>query len=700
MQKFNIEELMAYKGNNPLINRIKKKYYDSIVTSLTEHDLSSFKQTIINTRNIRFILVKNYYEFKTFKDILDKTNDYLKNNRKMPKYVSFIFDNQVTSTKYRIISKNMEYNLPEFENEYLVRNFRYAGYKFNQSQTVNISKNNEDYLKTQYKITDDREIKTVKIDKLLGETLDYYHCLFGSSDFFLLKKGMESPVYEYWKSYELDVDKLNKLDTSETWVENNHKYKPHQIFSIKAGLIEKNILLADKTGIGKSKQGLGVLMMAGVKKALIVTFNDDKQKWEQLIKDHNMTVQIIDAQNNYDEFNYDANYYIINYEGLTKFSKKNSEFNLLDVQFEGVLYDECQRLKSVDAAQTKISKKLNNLKSLQYRIGLSATPFEDNYQVFSIIDVLNLKKYMEESFSYEDNIRSHQITYCGAYPMLINKRVIYVNGVKGEDGIRRNFTNSIELAQRIKYTFISRSSDDIEGFPLKREHVIQINIDERVRENYDKFKQELIEHYEEIASKNSDDEGFEFNPELPVSVKLRQFLAEYNVPNTVNLAKKYMREGKKVIIFTHFQKELDMICERLIGEIVWVNTLKSKRWKKLANNFLVIENFKTSKTYNAIVGNIKTLGAGHNIKEGDVVILNSPNWAYSEHEQAMGRPWRLDRINPVDIYTFNFPDTEVEKVFKKAKSKKENMEKLLNLDRYLYLKKQEQENERLKQNNA
>ena len=143
-----------------------------------------------------------------------------------------------------------------------------------------------------------------------------------------------------------------------------------------------------------------------------------------------------------------------------------------------------------------------------------------------------------------------------------------------------------------------------------------------------------------------------------------------------------------------------MICERLIGEIVWVNTLKSKRWKKLANNFLVIENFKTSKTYNAIVGNIKTLGAGHNIKEGDVVILNSPNWAYSEHEQAMGRPWRLDRINPVDIYTFNFPDTEVEKVFKKAKSKKENMEKLLNLDRYLYLKKQEQENERLKQNNA
>ena len=343
MQKFNIEELMAYKGNNPLINRIKKKYYDSIVTSLTEHDLSSFKQTIINTRNIRFILVKNYYEFKTFKDILDKTNDYLKNNRKMPKYVSFIFDNQVTSTKYGIISKNMEYNLPEFENEYLVRNFRYAGYKFNQSQTVNISKNNEDYLKTQYKITDDREIKTVKIDKLLGETLDYYHCLFGSSDFFLLKKGMESPVYEYWKSYELDVDKLNKLDTSETWVENNHKYKPHQIFSIKAGLIEKNILLADKTGIGKSKQGLGVLMMAGVKKALIVTFNDDKQKWEQLIKDHNMTVQIIDAQNNYDEFNYDANYYIINYEGLTKFSKKNSEFNLLDVQFEGVLYDECQR---------------------------------------------------------------------------------------------------------------------------------------------------------------------------------------------------------------------------------------------------------------------------------------------------------------------------------------------------------------------
>jgi SNF2 family DNA or RNA helicase len=78
-----------------------------------------------------------------------------------------------------------------------------------------------------------------------------------------------------------------------------------------------------------------------------------------------------------------------------------------------------------------------------------------------------------------------------------------------------------------------------------------------------------------------------------------------------------------------------------------------------------------------IVGNIRTLGTGHNITKGDVAIINSPDWNSGEHEQAEGRSWRIGRTEDVTVYYCLFENTHEEEVFERSKQKKDNKDIIL-----------------------
>jgi len=692
MEKFNSVLLLQYKGNNPYINRIKNKYKGLLLNSVPTMEYKLFYETLSSIKNIKFIII-NPANFNIFNQRKDQFNADMKKANKKTIFISFIFDSEVERNHFKVIKEKTEINVNENENEYLLRNFRYSGYTFPNCLDLPINLNNSIYLKEQFNITDDRILTSVKIDKILGETLKTYHVLYGKRDFFLYKEDTINPVFHHWDNYPLDLDRLNSLDKSEAWVNNQYTYQKHQVLGIKAALTEKRFLIADETGIGKSKQALGVYLMSGAKKLLIVTFTDDREKWAQLICDHELIPEIINADSKV--VNEDADCYIIHYHIIDKFYEKNKVFNIKDAGINFVIYDECHNLKTTTSGKTKIAKKISGMKSVEYVIGLSATPFEDNMHTFSILDALSLNKGLDKSFSYEDNIRTHQVIYCGAITgtkninttvngeLVVRKVNTLFNVLKNEEGISISFQNSTELGQRIKYSLLCRTEDDVIGFPEQKINILNVELTDVQKSQYDLYKKELLEHYESNENVT--------NKELPASIKLRQFLALINIDNTVNLAKNKIKRGEKVIIFTHFEEEINMLCERLVGDAVWVNTLKSKRWKKKNSNYEVVNFFKTSTQYNILIGNILTLGAGHNIKEADHVMLNSPDWSYALHIQGMGRNRRLDRDKFVTAWFWRYSDTEVEKVFKKAESKKENMENLLHVDRYL-LKKSENEN--------
>jgi intein/homing endonuclease len=98
------------------------------------------------------------------------------------------------------------------------------------------------------------------------------------------------------------------------------------------------------------------------------------------------------------------------------------------------------------------------------------------------------------------------------------------------------------------------------------------------------------------------------------------------------LAQDAIDMGRKVIIFTSFTEELEIITNHF-GKVAvkhngpMNNTLKQKS----------VDAFQTNDKIKVFVGNIKSAGVGITLTEGTVVIFNSFDWVTGNNEQAEDR---------------------------------------------------------------
>ena len=89
----------------------------------------------------------------------------------------------------------------------------------------------------------------------------------------------------------------------------------------------------------------------------------------------------------------------------------------------------------------------------------------------------------------------------------------------------------------------------------------------------------------------------------------------------------------------------------------------------------VIEKYRNSDKIKIMVGNIIPMGTGHNITKANVVVVNSPDWAFTEHSQAEDRVYRIGQTEDVYVHYLLFEETVEEFVFDTSEEKKENSEK-------------------------
>jgi SNF2 family DNA or RNA helicase len=151
------------------------------------------------------------------------------------------------------------------------------------------------------------------------------------------------------------------------------------------------------------------------------------------------------------------------------------------------------------------------------------------------------------------------------------------------------------------------------------------------------------------------------------SIKMREFLAKLKIQHTTNFVEGKIEDGLKVIIFTHFKEEYEAFMKHFSKIAVGINASMSPEKKQG-----LIDSFQNDDKVKVIIGNIKTLGTGHNLTKGDVAVINSPDWNSGEHEQAEGRSWRIGRKEDVTVYYCLFDATHEEEVFERARQKQEN----------------------------
>lgn len=666
-------QLIEYQGTNNMIRVLKSKYINHLV-SKSQMRINDLEANVKRQKPINLLINKADYP-----TIIETLNN-IKGRKKY--YIKCITHSKVEKGKYIPVFKEDHLMLTDEQNEYLLKNFMFEPISLKENHSIKVGQINKEFLKTQFKT--DKNINEVSLDYLLGETDNHFHVSYKNKQFFLKKsdKDLEHPVYSLVNNIEFDPSYYNELCQWPEWVENKYELKDHQIYAIKSILYHKKFAIFDRAGTGKTILSIVAALASGADKILIATQLNLKHQWIEFIEYFNQSVSSF--HNDIENLDVFAKFHVIHYNQLDEDSKKKKnkyhfcpKYDFKQFNYDFIIADEAHEAKNLTGIRGQHLSKLIDTPHCKYAVPLTASPFENNEQVYNVfhnysIPANNMIPINEYNWDIKkEKLNDFKIRYCsGQFRKKGDKVFVTTMGD----------SNTHELAQRLKYSFLCRTSLDIKGFPDLVINDLVFNMDMVSRSEYNRYKKELKEHYAKMKAKN---QNMMVNEDLPMFSKIREFLAKKAADQTISLARSLVKEGKKVIIFTHFQSEFDMITQYLPDEAVWVHVTKANRWKR-KENVEIINEFKHSESKNIIIGNIKTLGTGQNIPQADVAILNSPNWAYGEHMQSMSRPRRLNRKKPVDVYFWMIRDTEIEKVFEVNERKRKNTNILLGLPEDFY----------------
>jgi SNF2 family DNA or RNA helicase len=169
---------------------------------------------------------------------------------------------------------------------------------------------------------------------------------------------------------------------------------------------------------------------------------------------------------------------------------------------------------------------------------------------------------------------------------------------------------------------------------------------------YDK----LWEEYE--TAQLEADPTKEINKDLLEGAIYRRYCSIQMVPNTIKLAEKLISEGKKVIIATCYDDEINMLKEYFGERAVMYNGKMNAKQKDIAQ-----KTFTENPDVMVFLGNIQAAGVGITLIVSNALMFNSFSYTDAENKQMEDRIYRIGQIKDVDIYYQMFRKTRCEDVW-------------------------------------
>jgi len=619
----------------------------------------------------------------------------------------------------------------DFELEYVNQNFKYSGYKFNDLK-LKVGQQNVAYLNEQFGTN--KEFSEITIDYLWGETKEVYHFGYKKRSFFVYKDECENPFDKQIDLVEFDPTKYNEL-SNRTLFDYQVKGVKFMVSrnpafnwdSMGLGKTTQSIVAVLEQGYKK----ILVVTLASLKlnwKREIEIYKQDAKiisgsEWDnspskftiinyeilknfvQIKKSKVKTLSNQLLLENYDCIILDEVHRSRNPSSIqsacikaicsqpsmkkviglsgTPFEKNIDFFNIcrvLNAKVSDIVLNSSWYKENIDNHKEYVLRYCNayeqvldtpKLKSLKSEI-LNELPDETKKHKYikSVLNILSqhgskTKKIWSIPIKGEVKLVS-ELTQIDCSNLLKegyidNRKKVLVLGRKVGDKKIEN-TNSVELQQRIKHLQIARKKEEVlHNFPNKFVFPLYFDLSPKDRIQYQDLWTEYLDNKPIKA----------FTPEelekISESIKMREFLAKIKVPHTCNFVENKVEDGLNVIIFTHFKEEYESFLKYFGNLAVGINASMTAEKKQL-----YIDKFQTDPNVKIIVGNIKTLGTGHNLTKGDVVLVNSPDWNSGEHEQGEDRAYRIGRNEDVTVYYTLFEGTHEEEVFERSVQKKEN----------------------------
>ena len=556
--------------------------------------------------------------------------------------------------KYDYI-KNKKLILTENQAKYIIDNVDKEPIHVNR--VINITNYLGEELKKQQELSFVPE--RILIEFILADTEKAFH-IYGK----LTKKQKKSSMYwlpktqviddPYFEPINVAVDfeKYNKILAKQ-----NKKLYEHQEKGIKFLLSRDGCILADDMGLGKSIQSIIAALESGAKKILVVAPSSAKINWEREINVFCNDTTIIDGKK-WDE----AKFTIINFDILKNFhtlsdGKKPKEGEpekilnreLANAGFDLVIIDEAHNLKNNSSIRGKIMVELVVKHNINRVWLLTGTPVANRP-----MDFFNLLKLLKSPIV--ENWKYFTTRYCDGKKFFKTLK----NGQKKQIWITDGASNLEELASKTKNIVLRRLKTDVLDMPDKIITPTYHRLTKKELSEYEKLWDDYLENRTSLGINNDN-----LQKSLVELILLRQFIASVAIQHTIEMVENAIEMGRKVIIFTSFTEELE-ILSNYFGKIsVKHNGPMSTKQKQVS-----VDSFQNDPKIKVFIGNIKSAGVAITLTEASVVIFNSFDWVTGNNEQAEDRSFRIGQKNDVNIYYHLFEDTISTRMWETLKNKK------------------------------
>ena len=500
----------------------------------------------------------------------------------------------------------------------------------------------------------------VLIEFILAETDKTFH-VYGK----LKQNQKESKMYwlpktqvtddPYFESIDIDVD-FSKYN--EVLSHDGKKLYQHQEEGIKFLLSRKGCILADDMGLGKSIQSIVAALESGAKKILVVCPSSTKINWEREINVFCNDTTIIDGKKWSD-----AKFTIINFDILKNFhtlpsGKKRKEGEpeevlnreLVNAGYDLCIIDEAHYLKNNESIRGKIMVELCAKHKIERVWLLTGTPVANRP-----MDFFNLLKIIKSPIA--ENWKHYAVRYCDGRKFFRTLK----NGQRKQIWLTDGASNLEELANKTKNTIIRRLKTEVLDMPDKVITPMHHILDKQGLKQYELLWEEYLEKRKLEGKKTND-----LQKDLVELILLRQFIAQEAIPYTIEMVENAIEMGRKVIVFTSFTDELEIIANHF-GKIAVKHNGPMTTIQKQKS----VDAFQNNDKVKVFVGNIKSAGVGITLTEATVVIFNSFDWVPGNNEQAEDRAFRIGQKNDVNVYYQLFDDTISSRMWGMLNSKKD-----------------------------
>ena len=500
----------------------------------------------------------------------------------------------------------------------------------------------------------------ILIEFILAETSKSFH-VYGK----LKKNQVESKMYWLPKTQVTDDPYFEKIDVNVDFSKYNDilskdgkKLYEHQEIGIKYLLSRTGCILADDMGLGKSIQSIISALESGAKKILVVTTSSAKINWEREINVFCDDTTIVGGKK-WKE----AKFTIINFDILKNFhtlnaNKKKKEGeeeivinrDLVNANFDLVIIDEAHYLKNNDSIRGKIMVELASHPTIKNIWLLTGTPISNRP-----MDFFNLLKIIKAPIA--ENWKHFAVRYCDGKKFFRTLK----NGLKKQIWLTDGASNLDELASKTKNIILRRLKTEVLDMPDKVITPMYHELDKKELTQYNDLWNGYLDK-RLVEGKNNEN----LQKDLVELILLRQFIAAVAIPYTIEMVENAIEMGRKVIVFTSFTDELE-ILSRHFGKIAVTHNGPMSTTQKQKS----VDSFQNNPKIKVFIGNIKSAGVAITLTEATVVIFNSFSWVPGDNEQAEDRAFRIGQKNDVNVFYQLFNDTISTRMWEMLNTKKE-----------------------------